>query len=299
MVLSLPAPSPKARSTGSTRPMRSRSTACFQVFTHENAPRLPRSDSSDRDEIAPPGSPFRPLLRRRDQVQCPTRRAGRRQRLRAGALRGIAGPSRVRSRRACNGSREAARGSLQSRNPGRSSRRCRSRAVMPRRPSPTPPFRSKRSTSCRVEHHNPMEPFATTVVRDEDGKFTSTTRHRGCRTSGTISATCFGFSKDDLRVVLPFVGGAFAGLRPQYQVFLAVLAARELKRSVRVTLTRQQMFSLGHRPTTWQRVALGAAPTARSEPSSTTPYPRPHGSRTTPTPSSTVGPALPVRQRQT
>ena len=57
----------------------------------------------------------------------------------------------------------------------------------------------------------------------------------------------------------PFVGGAFgAGLRPQYQVFLAVLAARELKRSVQVSLTRQQMFSLGYRPPTWQRVALGA-----------------------------------------
>jgi xanthine dehydrogenase YagR molybdenum-binding subunit len=36
------------------------------------------------------------------------------------------------------------------------------------------------------------------------------------------------------------------------------LAARELKRSVRVTLTRQQMFTFGHRPTTWQRVVLGA-----------------------------------------
>ena len=64
----------------------------------------------------------------------------------------------------------------------------------------------------------------------------------------------------------PFVGGAFgSGLRPQYQVFLAVLAARELKRSVRVALTRQQMFSLGYRPATWQRVALGAAPDGKLE----------------------------------
>jgi xanthine dehydrogenase YagR molybdenum-binding subunit len=37
-----------------------------------------------------------------------------------------------------------------------------------------------------------------------------------------------------------------------------VLAARELKRSVRVTLTRQQMFTFGYRPNTLQRVALGA-----------------------------------------
>src|SRR5262249_52426954 len=50
-----------------------------------------------------------------------------------------------------------------------------------------------------------------------------------------------------------------SGLRPQYPAFLAVLAARGLKRSVRVSLTRQQMFGLGHRPTALQRVALGAS----------------------------------------
>jgi xanthine dehydrogenase YagR molybdenum-binding subunit len=64
----------------------------------------------------------------------------------------------------------------------------------------------------------------------------------------------------------PFVGGAFgSGLRPQYPVFLAVLAARELKRSVRVSLTRQQMFGVGHRPATWQRVSLGASTAGRLE----------------------------------
>jgi xanthine dehydrogenase YagR molybdenum-binding subunit len=56
------------------------------------------------------------------------------------------------------------------------------------------------------------------------------------------------------------VGGAFgSGLRPQYQVALAVMAAVHLRRSVRVGLTRQQMFGLGHRPATWQRVTIGAA----------------------------------------
>ena len=58
----------------------------------------------------------------------------------------------------------------------------------------------------------------------------------------------------------PFVGGAFgAGLRPQYQLFLAALAAIGLKRSVRVALTRQQMFlGFGHRPETIQTLSLGA-----------------------------------------
>jgi len=47
-------------------------------------------------------------------------------------------------------------------------------------------------------------------------------------------------------------------LRPQYEVVLAVLAARKLERSVRLMLTRQQMYGLGYRPATIERVALGA-----------------------------------------
>src|SRR5262249_55805713 len=43
-----------------------------------------------------------------------------------------------------------------------------------------------------------------------------------------------------------------------YQVALAVLAARALRRSVRVVLTRQQMYGLGYRPAMIQRIALGA-----------------------------------------
>src|SRR5262245_46134370 len=33
----------------------------LRVFTHENSPHLTASDESFRDEVAPPGSPFRPL----------------------------------------------------------------------------------------------------------------------------------------------------------------------------------------------------------------------------------------------
>lgn len=55
------------------------------------------------------------------------------------------------------------------------------------------------------------------------------------------------------------MGGAFgSGLRPQYQLPLAVMASILLDRSVRVVLTRQQMFTFGHRPETLQRLKLGA-----------------------------------------
>jgi len=69
----------------------------------------------------------------------------------------------------------------------------------------------------------------------------------------------FGLDEDDVHVIASYVGGAFgSGLRPQYQLFLAVLAALQLERSVRVVLTRQQMFTFGHRPHNIQRLKFGA-----------------------------------------
>ena len=74
-----------------------------------------------------------------------------------------------------------------------------------------------------------------------------------------MSCSVLGMEPDDVRVMSPFVGGAFgSGLRPQYQVVLAALAARALKRSVRLVLTRQQMYGLGYRPAMIQQIELGA-----------------------------------------
>src|SRR5271165_9583 len=57
----------------------------------------------------------------------------------------------------------------------------------------------------------------------------------------------------------PFMGGGFgSGLRPQYQVVLAASTARALQRSVRLVLTRQQMYGLGYRPAMIQQIELGA-----------------------------------------
>src|SRR5262249_18239562 len=70
----------------------------------------------------------------------------------------------------------------------------------------------------------------------------------------------FGMKPEDGRVMSPFVGGALGvGLRPNFEVVLAVLAARALRRSVRVVLSRPQMYGLGYRPAMIQRIALGAS----------------------------------------
>ncbi|WP_263144079.1 xanthine dehydrogenase family protein molybdopterin-binding subunit [Pseudomonas sp. RIT-PI-AD] len=121
------------------------------------------------------------------------------------------------------------------------------------------PVRVEAAYSSPVEHHNPMEPHASTVIYQPDGGLTIYDKTQSALNTLEFVSHIFGLADGDARVLSPFVGGAFgSGLRPQYQVVLAVMAALHLKRSVRVTLTRQQMFTFGHRPHTLQRLKLGA-----------------------------------------
>ncbi|MDB6088504.1 MAG: aldehyde oxidase [Gammaproteobacteria bacterium] len=113
-------------------------------------------------------------------------------------------------------------------------------------------------------YHNPMEMHASTVVWEGNGRITVYDKTQGPQNVQAYLAAVFGFSPEHVRVKNPYVGGAFgSGLRPQYQVYLATLAAKMLERSVRVVLTRQQMFSHVHRPETVQTVALATDTSGR------------------------------------
>jgi xanthine dehydrogenase YagR molybdenum-binding subunit len=110
-----------------------------------------------------------------------------------------------------------------------------------------------------TEHHNPMELFASTVTFDGGGKLTVYDKTQGVQNVQQYLCSVFNKKPDEVRVLSPFVGGAFgSGLRPQYQVVLATLGALALQRSVRLVLTRAQTYGLGHRPETIERLALGA-----------------------------------------
>ena len=111
-----------------------------------------------------------------------------------------------------------------------------------------------------IEHHNPMELYASTVIFEPDGKLTVCDKTQGVQNVQRYLCGVLEMATDQVRVISPFVGGAFgSGLRPQFQVVLAALAARALKRSVRLVLTRQQMYGLCYRPAMIQRIALGAS----------------------------------------
>ena len=89
-----------------------------------------------------------------------------------------------------------------------------------------------------TEHHNPMELFASTAIWEDDGKLTVYDKTQGVQNVQQYLCGVFGMQADEVRVLSPYMGGGFgSGLRPQYQVVLAVLAAHALKRPVRVVLT--------------------------------------------------------------
>jgi xanthine dehydrogenase YagR molybdenum-binding subunit len=110
-----------------------------------------------------------------------------------------------------------------------------------------------------TEHHNPMEMHATTVIWEGDGKIIVHDKTQGPQNVQAYLSAIFGFKAADVRVMNPYVGGGFgSGLRPQYQVYLATLAAKMVERSVKVVMTRQQMFSHVHRPEAVQDIRIAA-----------------------------------------
>ena len=113
--------------------------------------------------------------------------------------------------------------------------------------------------SVPVEYHNPMEMFAATVIWEGGGKITVYDKTQGVQNVQRYLCSVLGLKSEDVRVMSEFMGGGFGiGLRPQYTVLLAALAAQALERSVRVVLTRPQMYSLGYRPGSIEHVELGA-----------------------------------------
>ena len=110
------------------------------------------------------------------------------------------------------------------------------------------------------EHHNAMEPHAT-VAQWHGDRLTLWSKTQWVDNERDTIAAIFGIPAADVRVINPYIGGAFgSALRTWPHVTLAALAARQLGRPVRLELTRRQLFtSIGFRPHTQQRVTLGAA----------------------------------------
>jgi xanthine dehydrogenase YagR molybdenum-binding subunit len=230
------------------------------VLTHENRPPMPSADSAYKDDVAPEGSPFRPLYD--DRIWFSGQPVALVVAEEPEIARFAASQVRVEYRADEHGTdvhrqRDAAEALdyATADNP-----------FLPPRPrgSAEQAFaaaqvRHDGEYYVPIEHHNPMELYASTVMFGNDGKLTIYDKTQGVQNVQRHVASVFGMEPNDVRVLSPFVGGAFgSGLRPQYQVILATLAARALKRSVRLVLTRQQMYGLGYRPAMIQKIEIGA-----------------------------------------
>jgi xanthine dehydrogenase YagR molybdenum-binding subunit len=110
-----------------------------------------------------------------------------------------------------------------------------------------------------VEHHNPMEPHATIALWEGD-RLTVYDATQGVIGARRKLAAVFGLPVENVRVVSRFIGGGFGSKGSAWpHVTLAAMAAKLTNRPVKIALSRPQMFgSVGHRPRTEQRVALGA-----------------------------------------
>lgn len=116
-----------------------------------------------------------------------------------------------------------------------------------------------RTYSIAREHHNAME-LPSTIARWDGPKLTLWDKTQWVQGTAEYVAFCFGIDPADVRVISPFVGGAFgSGSRAWPHEVLAAQAARQLARPVKLVLTRKQMYtSIGYRPASRQRLALGS-----------------------------------------
>ena len=66
-----------------------------------------------------------------------------------------------------------------------------------------------------IEHHNPMELFASTVIFEAGGKLTIYDKTQGVQNVQRYLCSVLEMEPDDVRVMSPFVGGGFgSGLAP-------------------------------------------------------------------------------------
>jgi xanthine dehydrogenase YagR molybdenum-binding subunit len=226
------------------------------VFTHANRPKLPASHDKYSDDIAPPGKPFRPLYD--DRIRFSFQPIALVVAEEPEIARFAASLVRVEYKQEPHETDfERQRGhAFVAKSDGESHSHKRGK---PAKAFADAPVKVEAEYRMAVEHHNPMEMFGATAVWEGDGRVTVYDKTQGAMNCRNYLANVFDLADDEVRVLNPYVGGGFgSGLRPQYELPLAVLAARALKRSVRVTLTRQQMFGLGYRAGNIQSLKLGA-----------------------------------------
>ncbi|MEU1932826.1 xanthine dehydrogenase family protein molybdopterin-binding subunit [Streptomyces coeruleorubidus] len=108
-------------------------------------------------------------------------------------------------------------------------------------------------------HHNAMEP-AGVVARWEGDRLTVWEKTQNVVGAVRTLAGEFGIPPGNVRIISPFIGGAFGNAaRTWVHSVIAAMAAREVKRPVKLALTRRQLyFGVGYRPAYEYALRLGS-----------------------------------------
>jgi xanthine dehydrogenase YagR molybdenum-binding subunit len=119
--------------------------------------------------------------------------------------------------------------------------------------------------STPIENHNPIETYSTTAEWDAPDRLLIHECTRGIKQLQRVVANAFGLAQENVRILCPFIGGAFGSKGFQWShTLLAAAAAKQVQRPVKLTLTRPQMFdSAGQRARTEQRLSIGVDKTGK------------------------------------
>src|SRR5438105_2691483 len=114
--------------------------------------------------------------------------------------------------------------------------------------------------STPIENHNPIETYSTTAEWEAPDRLLIHECTRGIKQLQRLLAACFGLPVENIRIICPFIGGAFGSKGFQWsQTLLAAAAAPLVEPPVKLPFTRPQMFdSAGQRARTEQHFTVGA-----------------------------------------
>ncbi|SNR34038.1 xanthine dehydrogenase family protein molybdopterin-binding subunit [Hymenobacter mucosus] len=111
-----------------------------------------------------------------------------------------------------------------------------------------------------INHHNPMEPGATTAHWEAADRLTVYEATQGVTRTQKALSTMLGLAAEQVRVVTKYIGGGFGCKGSSWpHTVLTVQTAKAVGRPVKLSLTRPQMFtSMGHREDQTQTLKIGA-----------------------------------------
>jgi xanthine dehydrogenase YagR molybdenum-binding subunit len=182
-------------------------TGVLDVFTHAHRPALADSDKAYKDDIAPDGSPFRPLYA--DQIQFSGQPIALVVAEELEIARYAASLVRVDYEQQAHETDlewQRKRGAVSKPNKELSYRRGKAAKAFEQAP-----VQVKAEYRIPAEHHNPMEPYATTAVWEGDGHITAYDKTQGPQNSRNYVAGVCKVPRKDVRVLSPYVGGGFPG----------------------------------------------------------------------------------------